>query len=197
MSHPEPVIVSDVTIAPKRRGAPPIQWRSWRWWGNGLARSLLASALCAVAIGVPALRYRVVGDAIVGEHCLPFRLYLVDLEDHAVGRGDYVVFRSRGTEPFYADGTRMLKRIVGVAGDRVLVNSQGVFVNGVFVGTLLHAERGGRLWKLGQGVEHFVRDESVPAGLWWVMGTHPRSFDSRYWGYIATDQIMGRARPIW
>ena len=178
-------------------GGIDLRWRSWRWWGNGLMRSLLAFLLCAVVIWGLSSRYRLWTDPIVGEHSLRFHWYLVDLSDLGVGRGDYVVFRSKGTEPFYPEGTRMLKRVVGVAGDHVVVNDQGVFVNGVSFGTLLHAQPGGRLWRSGQGVEHFVRDEFIPLGRWWVMGTHPRSFDSRYWGYISTGQIVGRAWPLW
>lgn len=196
MSIPNPISADGARNPGRRAQRPPIQLRSWRWWANGLARSAVALGLCAVVIALPATRYRLWSDPVVGEHCLPFRGYLVDLWDRAVGRGDYVVFRSRGTEPFYSEGTRMLKRIVGVPGDHVVVNRQGVFVNGQFMGGLLQAQRGGRLWRLGKGVDQFTRDESIPLNHWWVMGTHPRSFDSRYWGYISTEQIVGRARPI-
>ena len=171
--------------------------RNWRWWCNGVARALVALTVCGAAVWLPAVRYRLVGDPTVGEHCLSFKLYLVDLHDKDLGRGDYVVFRSRATEPFYPTGTLMLKRIVGVSGDVVRVDPSGVFVNGALQGRLTHAQPGGRLWRMGRPVEAFARNERIPMGKWWVMGTNERSFDSRYWGYVSAEQIVGRAWPIW
>jgi conjugal transfer pilin signal peptidase TrbI len=99
--------------------------------------------------------------------------------------------------PFYPDGTLVIKRVVGVAGDQVVVAAAGVWVNGVKEGGLLHAAPGGRLWALGHRPVEYERDERVPLNHWWVMGTNPRSFDSRYWGYVEHEQIVGRANPIW
>ena len=136
-------------------------------------------------------------DYSSGPRCLDPRFFLVNVTDRRVGRGDYVVFRSRGMGPFYPDGTLVIKRVAGVAGDHVVVNPQGVWVNGVYQGDLMHAEPGEKLWKLGHRAGEYQRDEQVPWNRWWVMGTNPRSFDSRYWGYVANEQIVGRARAIW
>ena len=162
-----------------------------------MVRAFVALVVCGAVFGTCAIRYRLVRDWTIGEHCLAFGWYLVDLGNRTVGRGDYVVFLSRETEPFYPSGTRMLKRVVGVYGDSVRVGHDGVFVNGRFEGGLIHAQPGGRLWKLGKGLEAFSRDEQVPPGKLWVMGTHERSYDSRYWGYVSTEQVVGRAWPIW
>jgi type IV secretory pathway protease TraF len=34
-------------------------------------------------------------------------------------------------------------------------------------------------------------------GEYFVVGTHPRSFDSRYFGPIAETSIIGRAHALW
>lgn len=136
-------------------------------------------------------------DYSSGPRCLDPRFFWVNVGDRRVGRGDYVVFRSRGMGPFYPDGTLVIKRVAGVAGDHVVVSPQGVWVNSVYQGGLTHVEQGGKLWKLGHRAGEYQRDEQVPLNRWWVMGTNPRSFDSRYWGYVANEQIVGRARAIW
>lgn len=136
-------------------------------------------------------------DAPIGEHCLRYSSFFVDERDHAIRRGDYVAFRARGMTPFYPDGTRVVKEVAGVSGDHVVVNPMGVWVNEVQRGTLPHAQVGGRLWRMGRRPEDFERDERVPAHRWWVMGTSLHSFDSRYWGYISDEQVIGRARPLW
>ncbi|MFL6600814.1 MAG: S26 family signal peptidase [Steroidobacteraceae bacterium] len=136
-------------------------------------------------------------DAPIGEHCLRYSSFFVDERDHVIRRGDYVAFLARGMTPFYPDGTRVVKEVAGVSGDHVVVNSLGVWVNEVQRGTLPHAQVGGRLWRMGRRPEDFERDERVPAHRWWVMGTSLHSFDSRYWGYISDEQVIGRARPLW
>jgi conjugal transfer pilin signal peptidase TrbI len=142
-------------------------------------------------------RYWLAFDLQPGEHCLVPAWYWVDRADHAIRRGDYVAFAARGMSPFYPDGTRVIKQVIGVVDDRVVVNASGVWVNGHFAGALHHLQPGGRLWRLGHHVEDYLRNERVPAHHWWVMGTSPRSYDSRYWGFVTDEQIIGRARALW
>jgi conjugal transfer pilin signal peptidase TrbI len=168
-----------------------------RWWIAGLAKAFLALLLVYAPIGWFASHYRLVYDAVKGANCLPYSVFLVDVHDRAVVRGEYIAFVSRQMEPFYADGTPAVKQVVGVEGDRVLVNEQGVFVNGRPRGSLLHLQEGERLYRLGLRPEDVQRDEQVPRGRVWMMGTHPRSYDSRYWGYINSEQVIGRAIPLW
>lgn len=170
---------------------------SARWWLAGTGKSLLALALVALPLNWFASHYRLVYDAVKGANCLPYNVFLVDLDDKDVRRGDYLAFTSLQMEPFYRNGTPAVKQVIGVPGDRVRVDTNGVTVNGQWRGALWHLQPGGRLWLMGQRASDVRRDEPVPAQRLWMMGTHPRSFDSRYWGYISNDQIIGRARPLW
>ncbi|WP_325099558.1 S26 family signal peptidase [Campylobacter sp. TTU-622] len=38
--------------------------------------------------------------------------------------------------------------------------------------------------KDGNKVEQFIFNGVIPKDKFFVMGTHPRSFDSRYWGFV-------------
>jgi conjugal transfer pilin signal peptidase TrbI len=186
--------------SPQSRAVDATEPRRMTWAVLGMAifQAVLVVALMQVGLlWVHHGYYWIAVDPSAGERCLVPRWFLVDMRAHHVGRGDYVVFRSRGMKPFYPDGTPVLKLIAGVPGDHIVVNATGVWVNEVRWGDLRHAQTGGRLWALGRHPDEFVRDERVPPHHWWVLGTNARSFDSRYWGYIDDSQIIGRARPLW
>lgn len=170
---------------------------SARWWREGIGKALLAFALVLLPLAWFAGHYRIVYDAIQGANCLPYSVFLVDLTDQKAQRGAYVAFVTRQMEPFYANGTLAVKEVAGIPGDRVKVSESGVVVNGKPRGSLLHLREGERLWRMGRRISEVERDEVVPLGHLWMMGTHPRSFDSRYWGYIDHEQVIGRAIPLW
>jgi len=50
--------------------------------------------------------------------------------------------------------------------------------------------------KLKQSPSTFNRDEAIPPAAYWVTGKAPKSFDSRYWGYVYDYQVIGRAYAI-
>ena len=176
--------------------APPIHLDSPKWWFNGLWRVLLAALLFYLPMSWFAANYRLAYDMIEGVNCLPYTLFLIDLNDQDVTRGDYVAFRTLQMEPFYADGTTAIKILAGVPGDHIRVDESGVAVNGEAWGPLFHMHEGGRLRELGKTLDDYRRDEHVRDGRFWMLATHERSYDSRYWGTIAQDQVIGRVIPL-
>jgi conjugal transfer pilin signal peptidase TrbI len=50
--------------------------------------------------------------------------------------------------------------------------------------------------KLRKSPSTFKRDETIPAAAYWVTGKAPKSFDSRYWGYVYDYQVIGRAYAL-
>jgi signal peptidase I len=127
-------------------------------------------------------------------------------------RGDIVVFWSP------VDARRLVKRVVGVPGDVVTVRDGQVSVNGRparYEAADLRSRLGDRVdtrtvaletldgrthpvmasagWPAGTG----FGPARVPAGSYFVMGDHrDMSFDSRFWGYVDRDRIIGRARAV-
>jgi len=45
--------------------------------------------------------------------------------------------------------------------------------------------------------DDFLRDDVVPPGHLWMMGATADSFDSRYWGFLHEQQVIGRAYALW
>ena len=96
------------------------------------------------------------------------------------GRGDVIVFH------YPKDTTQdFIKRIVGLPGDTVKTDSTHVWVNGVLLNEPYIKEainlNEPSIWK-------------VPPGDYFVLGDNRRvSDDSRYWGFVPKDYIVGKA----
>jgi signal peptidase I len=152
-----------------------------RWLGAAMALVLVVHAFVAAT-------YRVDGTSM--ENTLaPGDLLLVS-KLRAPERGDVVVFRFP-THP----GAVLVKRVIGVAGDRVVIRDGAVAVTNAS-----HAD--GRDPALDAGARLSGRategafDGVVPAGTVFVLGDNRSpgaSSDSRAWGYLPLDDVIGRS----
>ncbi|WMJ71267.1 signal peptidase I [Stenotrophomonas sp. 24(2023)] len=111
-------------------------------------------------------------------------------------RGEVAVFDSP------ADGTRLIKRVVAVAGDQVQLHDGYLSINGrpLQVGTSRSETFGQRQatldLDLGGGPD--ITGMQVPAGKVLVLGDHRgNSFDGRFFGFVDADRIYGRAVAVY
>ena len=98
-------------------------------------------------------------------------------------RGDVVVFRY----PLNPDATPYIKRVIGLPGDEVRVDGGKVFVNGVLLDEpyLDQGTTRGGTWV-------------VPDNQLFVMGDNrANSSDSRAWGFVPMDNVIGRAELVY
>jgi len=138
-----------------------------------------------------------------GDHIMISKLEI------AARRGDLVVYETPGQA-----GTLYVKRVVGVEGDTVTVDADGLFVNGApaRVGTSSTAceSSAGECVLLREqlgGVEYVVQQTSpaydlgewlVPAGHVFVLGDNrSESLDSRRVGPITLEAIAGNPTFVW
>ena len=49
----------------------------------------------------------------------------------------------------------------------------------------------------GRPLPRFTDNGPVPAGQLFLVGTHPRSYDSRYFGFVDAREILHQALPLW
>jgi len=93
------------------------------------------------------------------------------------------------------DTEPLLKRIEALAGDRVVLDPDGVTVNGIPLAGTGRLERDGRgrqIAGIAPGIWLIETD-----AFWAGSAAHPRSFDSRYFGPVPVSQIIGIARPLY
>ena len=158
------------------------------------------------------------GDFIlVNKFDYGIRLPVVDTKIVDIGlpeRGDVVVFRfpDDPTTPF-------IKRVVGVPGDRIGYYDKVLYVNdepmdqspaGRYVGSGSGAVMSGASLRVERfsGAEHHILvqpgartvqgEAVVPEGHYFVLGDNrDNSRDSRYWGTVPEDLLIGKAFRIW
>lgn len=95
-------------------------------------------------------------------------------------------FRCNGYAP-------LLKQVVASAGDAVSVTPKGVRVNGA----LLDDSRPLPQDRLGNPLTWFIGRDLTHNEVFIVSTQTPHSFDSRYFGPVAANQIVGRVQPLW
>lgn len=159
-----------------------------------------------------------VGDFIlVNKYAYGIRLPVLNRKVVELGkpqRGDVVVFR-------FPKDPRVdyIKRVVGVPGDHVVYRNKTLLINGEQVaqipqGTYIGigsglSMSGAELRREALGdVKHDIlvvpriggveTDKVVPEGHYFVMGDNrDNSNDSRYWGFVPDENLVGRAFMIW
>ena len=155
---------------------------------------------------------------LVGDHLLVNKFifggrehwYDVVLPYRPVHRGDVIVFKFP-----YQDHPHYVKRVIGVPGDRIKIVDQQVYLNGQkqtepyayhdpaaaydpFLYNFPPASKDELLFSMqpewSQQIFQYVHDGEivVPPGNYFAMGDNrDHSWDSRYWGFVNREAIMG------
>lgn len=130
-------------------------------------------------------------------------------------RGDIVTFASP------ADGQRLVKRVIGLPGDRVSMMDGWLYINGEAVDYELVDDdrveklKGDRTVAAEHHMEHLpgrdhivtvipnapsireFRETTVPEGHYFMMGDNrDQSYDSRFFGFVPRKHIYGRSSHI-
>lgn len=151
--------------------------------------------------------------AIAQQYCFPERLWIIEKGKKDFNYEDYVTFIGKNI-PYYKDGIRWTKKVLGKPGDRVeiIYPKQDMFVTVTmnnmqlkkrvravvtirrkdgFFETLYAFDKDTKGRELG-----IIKEQIIPEGYYFVYSPHERSYDSRYWGLISEKQIIGKAHPI-
>src|SRR5947209_15392441 len=156
---------------------------------------------------------------LVGDHLLVNKFvfggtgawYEKFLPYRALKRGDIIVFKFP-----YADHQHFVKRVIGLPGDRLKLVDQQMYVNGKLLnepyvvhdpaagydplnysfppaGNPLYSSPVEPEW--ARDIRRYVHGDElvVPPGKYFAMGDNrDHSLDSRYWGFVDRNAIMGR-----
>ena len=127
------------------------------------------------------------------------------LKNNTPERGDVVVFK-------YPENPKIpyIKRIIGLPGDKIAYYNKTIYINDEMVeqvtigsypaygaglpmiGSMLVSE------KLGAVENNILIETKIPDSHYFVLGDNrDNSKDSRYWGFVPEDNLVGKAFIIW
>lgn len=139
------------------------------------------------------------------------KVYAVDEPKH----GDIVVFRWPPNPSI-----NFIKRVIGVPGDHISYINKTLYVNGQeipqeYKTDATDKDEEGHVWQVQERIEDFFgikhsiyennnvpkydfKDVIVPEGMYFMMGDNrDNSADSRIWGFVPEENILGKANYIW
>jgi signal peptidase I len=157
--------------------------------------TLLLSIAIAYAVEALAVKPFAIPTASMANTVQPGDRLLIDRVSyrlHGVHRGDIIVFGGHGPIP-------LLKRVVGLPGDRLSLSNGRLFVDGQPSSQAWVRRFDGRREPTLPAPDTFLpwslaHPYVVPAGQYFVMGDNRTdSDDSRYWGTVTRGQIVGKA----
>ena len=124
--------------------------------------------------------------------------FLTPVDTTKIKDGDYLVFRhkdedtSRFIHKGLKENDRLIKK-VGCSPDEILTRDadRQWYCGQKFVGKAL--EKDGK----GRTLPQFKYIGPVPENSYFMVGTNPRSFDSKYFGFIHAKEFLYKALPLW
>ena len=164
--------------------------RGWRL--NGYERTVALVVLASFLLGAWLPGQLTVATSASLDH----RVFLLRPVPAQIETGDYLVFRHRDLaqvrQGLGTNRERMIKRVGCRPGEWLQKDAQHRFAcEGRPLGQALATDSQGR------PLPRFTHNGPVPAGQLFLVGTHPRSYDSRYFGFVHADDLLHQALPLW
>lgn len=145
--------------------------------------SLIAAAILLIAskftLAVPSQDYS----------CLYASYFLVDKQVVNIQRERLVAFKLPRNTPYFAKGTRWIKKLVGMPGDHIVVNIDAVLVNGKAYKNNMNL----LLMKIDATEAEVTKEFYLADDQYFLIGETPLSYDSRFWGTIQRSDMIGDA----
>jgi len=160
-----------------------------RLTGREKAIALVVLAALLVGVWLP-------GRIIVATSAsLDHRVFFL-VPTSTIKTGDYLVFHHYDStflpQGLNRDNDRLIKQVGCGPGETLTSDGERqFFCNGILFGKALEQD------SKGQTLPRFRYSGTVPAGSFFMVGANPRSFDSKYFGFIHADDILYKALPLW
>ncbi|WP_076414948.1 signal peptidase I [Shewanella sp. UCD-KL12] len=136
----------------------------------------------AFTIAIPAQEYS----------CLNASYFLVDKSEKKLERDRLIAFYLPNETEFFPLGSRWIKLLVGMPGDEVVITENSVTVNGhEYVNNMKLL-----LMKLKMDRSEVERKITLGSNEYFMVGETPLSYDSRFWGVISEENVIGNAYAI-
>lgn len=159
---------------------------------NNREKTLVVVVLAALLVGAWLPERIIVSTSPSLKH----RIFFLTRVNNEIKLGDYLVFRHKDSD-FVQKGLdpandRMIKKVGCRPGEILSTDlKRNYFCNQRLLGAALQTDSKGRSLPL------FKFSGPVPEDSYFMVGTNPRSFDSKYFGFVHADDILYKALPIW
>jgi conjugative transfer signal peptidase TraF len=158
---------------------------------SGREKTIALVVLAALLVGVW-LPGRII---VVTSASLDYRVFFL-VPASTIKTGDYLVFRHSDStfvpQGLNRDNDRLIKQVGCGPGETLTSDGERqFFCNDKLLGKALEQD------SKGQILPRFHYSGTVPAGSFFMVGANPRSFDSKYFGFIHADEILYKAIPLW
>ncbi len=110
---------------------------------------------------------------------------LINPKQVAIQKGRIYIFPLEKNTQYYKKGTMFIKYAECLPGDTLNVKGLKYYCNGKYFATAKTTD------SKGIPVKHFVYNGIIPKGKVFMYAPHPRSYDSRYWGFLDENDIKG------
>ena len=113
--------------------------------------------------------------------------WLTEFQPEKAWRGQCILFERQLPG---APTTQVTKMMSCLPGDTLTVKGLEYFCNGASLGVALEKSTSGKT------LDRFQFNGQIPEGNYFVMGHNPKSYDSRYFGFIQKEEIKHEAIPL-
>jgi len=113
----------------------------------------------------------------------------IDPEKVKIQKDKLYVFPLEKNTLYYKKGTMFIKYAKCLPGDKLQVKGLKYYCNGKYFAEARTTD------SKGKPVKHFVYNGIIPKGKVFMYAPHPRSYDSRYWGFLDENDITGEV--VW
>lgn len=125
--------------------------------------------------------------------CLEAKMFLVDKSDKNIKRGDLVAFKFEKDDQYFKKGMSFIKIAAGLDKNRIEYTPHSITVNDseLNIKGMSHV-----INFLNLDPTHYNKKITVKENEIFVVGETIYSYDSRFWGPINKDSIIGKAYAI-
>lgn len=119
-------------------------------------------------------------------------IFIVDKNTNidALKKDDIVGFTYKHDDyPFYKNGQSFIKYVACMEGDTLNITNGEVRCNGKYLGSQIKKDSKGNV------LPQFTYNGVIPKDKYFMWTPFAKSYDSRYWGFVDRNDILGKA--IW
>lgn len=154
--------------------------------------------ITAIIISFIAVTFYQLGFRINATESVAGIIWQIENKPHNFNKGDYIVvcpppeFMTKHKIAQHleigncAGKKPLLKQIIGIEGDHVLINNNGVHINGKFIRNTKPILK-----------QHQNINQTIPLNQFIIAGETSNSMDSRYFGPIKKQWIVGKVNLIY